>query len=92
LSSYYIANSFNDMGVNLLPENSTMALPFYIAGMVFIITFGHVLNILLGFLGVMVHGIRLNTLEFSNHMGLQWIGYAYQPFSKNKKNSEDDAK
>ena len=92
LSSYYIANSFNNMGVNLLPTESTMALPIYIAGMVFIIVFGHVLNILLGFLGVMVHGIRLNTLEFSNHMGLQWIGYTYQPFSKKKKLSDDDAK
>ena len=35
-------------------------------------------------MGVAVHAVRLNTLEFSNHVGLQWSGYAFQPFSKQK--------
>ena len=42
----------------------------------------HTLNILLSTMGVLVHGIRLNTLEFSNHKGISWSGSAYRPFAK----------
>ncbi|MCM8756595.1 MAG: hypothetical protein NC817_00985 [Candidatus Omnitrophica bacterium] len=41
---------------------------------------GHTLNIVLGLLSVIVHGIRLNILEFSSHLDMQWTGKAYQPF------------
>ena len=44
----------------------------------------HTLNILLCVMGVLVHGIRLNTLEFSNHKGISWSGSAYRPFAKAK--------
>ena len=66
-------------------SDHVFAVPFLIIGMVIVILAGHVLNLLLGFLGVLVHGIRLNTLEFSNHMGLQWLGHAYKPFKKQDK-------
>ena len=42
----------------------------------------HTLNILLCVMGVLVHGIRLNTLEFSNHKGISWSGSPYRPFAK----------
>ena len=42
----------------------------------------HTLNILLSTMGVLVHGIRLNTLEFSNHKGISWSGSPYRPFAK----------
>ncbi len=45
-----------------------------------ILFFGHTLNIILCALSVLVHGIRLNTLEFSGHIGMQWTGFAYRPF------------
>jgi len=51
-------------------------------GGVLIIFAVHVLNILLGALGVLVHGVRLNALEFSTHMGIQWLGHPYDPFRK----------
>jgi V/A-type H+-transporting ATPase subunit I len=47
--------------------------------------FGHGLNIVLNVLSVLVHGVRLNTLEFSGHAGLAWAGYAYKPFAKRTK-------
>ncbi len=48
-----------------------------------LILFGaHAMNILLCALGVVVHGVRLNTLEFSGHVGLQWSGKKYRPFSR----------
>ncbi len=40
----------------------------------------HGLNFILAGLGVMVHGIRLNTLEFASHIGLTWSGIPYKPF------------
>lgn len=90
LSSYYIAASFNNMGLMLLgiptdwlPGPLAAILYFIlVVAMVLVIFSGHVLNIMLAFLGVLVHGIRLNTLEFSNHMELQWLGRVYKPFGK----------
>jgi len=49
-----------------------------------LIVFGHGLNLVLNALSVLVHGVRLNTLEFSGHVGLTWAGFPYKPFSENK--------
>jgi len=49
-----------------------------------LIVFGHGLNLVLNALSVLVHGVRLNTLEFSGHVGLTWAGIPYKPFSENK--------
>lgn len=77
LSSYYIASSFNDMA-GMVWELGAWAIPFG----VIVVLVGHTLNILLGFMGVLVHGIRLNTLEFSNHMGLTWSGRRFNPLRR----------
>ena len=47
---------------------------------IFILAFGHTINILLGAMSVLVHGIRLNLLEFSKHLDIQWSGINYRPF------------
>ena len=41
-------------------------------------------------MGVLVHGIRLNTLEFSNQMELEWAGTVFSPFKKQNKNEENN--
>ena len=46
-----------------------------------IIFAAHVLNISLCALAVLVHGVRLNALEFSSHLGIQWAGIKYAPFA-----------
>ena len=61
------------------PMLSKMA--FFIFGIVLFV-FGHGFNMVLNVLSVMVHGVRLNTLEFSSHIGLTWSGFAYKPFAK----------
>lgn len=43
---------------------------------------GHALNVVLAGMGVIVHGVRLNTLEFSGHLGMQWTGLPYRPFAR----------
>ncbi len=48
-----------------------------------LLLFANALNIVLAALGVLVHAVRLNTLEFSSHKGLAWQGYSlYTPFAK----------
>ena len=49
---------------------------------VLLLVFGHGLNMILKLLSVIVHGVRLNTLEFSTHLGVSWSGKKYQPFKE----------
>lgn len=51
---------------------------------VLLLVFGHGLNMILNLLSVIVHGVRLNTLEFSTHLGMSWSGFKYRPFSENR--------
>ena len=68
---------------------NTMAGPILGHAILFIVAiallvFGHGLNMVLNLLSVIVHGVRLNTLEFSTHLGVSWSGKKYEPFSENK--------
>ena len=47
-----------------------------------ILFLGHTLNIILCLMSILVHGVRLNTLEFSRHVGLEWAGFRYKPFAR----------
>lgn len=49
---------------------------------IILLVFGHGLNMVLNVLSVIVHGVRLNTLEFSSHLGMSWSGFKYKPFSE----------
>jgi V/A-type H+-transporting ATPase subunit I len=69
-----IAKSFNDIANGL---------PFVAA--IIILILAHTLNITLAILSIVVHALRLNSLEFSTHLGLQWTGNSYKPF-KEKRN------
>ena len=54
---------------------------FMILAIVLLI-FGHGLNMILNVLSVIVHGIRLNTLEFSSHLDMSWSGHKFAPFKE----------
>ena len=75
MASLAIAQSFNGMASPMLKG---WALP---AG-VFVLLIGHGLNIIMGLLSVVVHGVRLNLLEFSGQLGMEWAGIPYEPFKK----------
>ena len=79
LASVKVAENFNAMAVDL-------ALPIWIKWLplVLILLVGHGLNLAMAGLSVLVHAVRLNTLEFSNHKGVSWAGYAFKPFKKIK--------
>ncbi len=74
LAGVAIADAFNDIALsvgfgNVFTGVITAA----------ILVTGHVLNIVLGSMAILVHGVRLNVLEFSNHMNIQWTGFEYKP-------------
>ena len=52
-----------------------------VAGIV-IVFIGHGLNIILGPMSVLVHGVRLNVLEFSGHANVTWSGVAFEPLKE----------
>ncbi|MBE6563324.1 MAG: ATPase [Ruminococcaceae bacterium] len=49
---------------------------------IILLVFGHGLNMVLNVLSVIVHGIRLNTLEFSSHLDMSWSGRKFRPFEE----------
>ena len=69
-----ISQSFNGIA-------ASMHGPLIILG-VLVVLIGHALNIIMCFLSVVVHGVRLNVLEFSGQVGLEWTGLPYEPFKK----------
>lgn len=77
MSSFYLAKCFNDMAASLRAVSDWM-----IPVAVLVLLGGHVLNIALAAMGVLVHGVRLNTLEFSSHLGLRWSGAVFTPFRR----------
>jgi V/A-type H+-transporting ATPase subunit I len=53
---------------------------------ILILLVGHGINITLAAVAVMVHGIRLNFLEFAKHLNMQWRGLPFVAFSRTPKN------
>lgn len=70
-----IAAAFNDMALGI-------GLGGLLGGLIsaVIIFLGHSLNIMLCLMSVIVHGVRLNLLEFSGQLGMEWSGVEYRPF------------
>lgn len=71
-----VASAFNDMAFSQVHS----VLTGFAAAL--ILFFGHALNIVLDAMAVLVHGVRLNVLEFSSHIGMQWAGVPYAPFAR----------
>ena len=76
LAGAAISNTVNTMAGPILGH----AILF--AAALLLLVFGHGLNMILNLLSVIVHGVRLNTLEFSTHLGMSWSGFKYSPFSE----------
>jgi V/A-type H+-transporting ATPase subunit I len=91
LAGSIIAQSFNSMAVpaeGFGTAGAGLVLRVFAAGM--ILFFGHVLNIVMNALSVVVHGVRLNLLEYAgNHLGMEWSGYAYNPFARGRKDHKN---
>jgi len=70
LAGSALAVAFNEM---------TAPLPWPVKIPVLVVAHG--LNVAVSIVALFAHGVRLNMLEFSNNLGMQWSGYPYEPFS-----------
>ncbi|MBO6121620.1 MAG: hypothetical protein J6Q49_07155 [Kiritimatiellae bacterium] len=83
LASVKVAENFNDMALSIFNCTDMVWLkPVTAIGMILVLLIGHGLNFAMAGLSILVHAVRLNTLEFSNHKGVTWAGYAFSPFRK----------
>ena len=76
LATVAVATSFNAMAAGMA---ESMGVAGIIIGAV-ILFVAHAFNMVLALLSIIVHGVRLNTLEFGGRVGLEWSGYRYAPF------------
>jgi len=66
---------------NMLASGFGTGIMALVAGTMILII-GHALNIILGPMSVLVHGVRLNVLEFSGHANVTWSGVAFEPLEE----------
>ena len=67
LASVKVAENFNNMAIGLVADADAIWAKALLA---------------LAMVAILVHAVRLNTLEFSNHKGITWSGLAFNPFRK----------
>ena len=88
LATVLMATSFNEMAIG---EGFTTVAS--VVGGVMILILGHGLNIILAAMAVIVHGVRLNMLEYSGHANVEFTGTEYEPFKlKNNKIKNNNSK
>ncbi|MDX9800365.1 MAG: V-type ATP synthase subunit I [Spirochaetia bacterium] len=77
LATVAVAQSFNQMASGF--EG--------VVGMILaavVLFLAHTFNMAMSLLSVIVHGVRLNLLEFGGKVGMEWSGHNYNPFKKNE--------
>jgi V/A-type H+-transporting ATPase subunit I len=79
LATLAVADAFNKMAMDIGFGN-------FVSGLFtsLILLVGHILNIVLGPLSILVHGVRLNVLEFCSHLDIKWSGFSYKPLIEEK--------
>jgi len=82
LATVAVADAFNRMAMEVGHNNFFAALT---TGLILLV--GHSLNVVLGPMSVLVHGVRLNVLEFCNHADVKWSGFAYKPLQRSRSRS-----
>ena len=79
LAGGMLGAAFNQLGTQVLGENPNVGT---MIGFALIVTFGHVLNLLMACLGAFVHPLRLSFVEYFKNAGYEGSGKLYQPFKK----------
>ena len=79
LAGGMLGAAFNQLGAQVLGENPNVGTWI---GFILIVTFGHVLNLLMACLGAFVHPLRLSFVEYFKNAGYEGSGKLYQPFKK----------
>jgi V/A-type H+-transporting ATPase subunit I len=84
LSTVLMATSFNQMAIG----DGISTIASGVAAVVVLIL-GHGLNMVLAAMAILVHGVRLNMLEYAGHAGVEFSGNEYNPFRLKNKESQN---
>jgi V/A-type H+-transporting ATPase subunit I len=87
LSTVLMASSFNEMAIGEGLTTVASAI-----GAIIILILGHGLNMILAGMAVIVHGVRLNMLEYSGHADVEFSGTEYNPFKLKQKDKSKSQK
>ena len=79
LAGGMLGMAFNQLGTMVLGEQPNVGTWI---GFILIVTFGHVLNLLMACLGAFVHPLRLTFVEYFKNSGYEGTGKLYKPFKK----------
>ena len=79
LAGGMLGMAFNQLGEMVLGETPNVGTWI---GFIVIVTFGHVLNLLMACLGAFVHPLRLTFVEYFKNSGYEGSGTIYKPFKK----------
>ena len=79
LAGGMLGMAFNQLGEMVLGETPNVGTW---VGFILIVTFGHVLNLLMACLGAFVHPLRLTFVEYFKNSGYEGSGKLYKPFKK----------
>lgn len=79
LAGGMLGMAFNQLGAMVLGETPNVGTWI---GFILIVTFGHVLNLLMACLGAFVHPLRLTFVEYFKNSGYEGSGKKYKPFKK----------
>ena len=79
LAGGMLGAAFNQLGTQVLGESPNVGTWI---GFILIVTFGHVLNLLMACLGAFVHPLRLSFVEYFKNAGYEGNGKLYTPFKK----------
>ncbi|MFW6369839.1 MAG: V-type ATP synthase subunit I [Bacteroidota bacterium] len=85
LATVLMAISFNEMAIG---DGITTVFSGIIA--VLILVLGHALNMILAAMAIIVHGVRLNMLEYASHAGVEFAGNEYSPFKLKQENQNNN--
>lgn len=80
LATSSMAIAFNDLAAQVAAQFAGVGLLLAM----FVLLIGHALNMALGIVSGVVHGLRLNLIEYLN-WGMPEEGYAFKPFEKKEK-------
>ncbi|TVQ57950.1 MAG: V-type ATP synthase subunit I, partial [Rhodobacteraceae bacterium] len=79
-ASASLAGTFNQLALDIHAARPGLGLLFAIL----VLLFGHAINLAIGLMSGVVHGLRLNYIEFFG-WGLGEEGYPFRPFAKREK-------
>ena len=79
LAGGMLGAAFNQLGTQVLGDIPNVGTWI---GFILIVTFGHVLNLLMACLGAFVHPLRLSFVEYFKNAGYEGSGKIYTPFKK----------